>query len=262
MRPAVGRTDAAAAAVGLAAGLIAGLFGVGGGVLIVPGLWWAARMEQRRAHGTSLAAMVPMTVGGVATYLAGGHVDWAAAASLAVGSLVGAWWGAGLLARVRTRTLTVAFVAALVVSAVRMLLGDIETRTAGPSAVGLVALAGVGLGAGLLAGLLGIGGGIVTVPVMTIAFGFAPVLAKGTSLAVIVPTALVGTVRNARSGNLDARSATVVGLSGVVSAALGAALSARLPDAVANALFGVLLLAVSLRLVSPLRRTVRRHGRE
>lgn len=247
------RGAAAQAGVGLAAGLIAGLFGVGGGILIVPGLWWAARMEQRRAHGTSLAAMVPLTVAGVATYVVGGHVDWPAAAALAAGALVGAWTGAGLLARVRPRTLTIAFVAALLLSAARMLLGGAEPRADAVTPLGVAVLAAVGLLSGVLAGLLGIGGGVIMVPVMTIAFGLPPVVAKGTSLAVIVPTALVGTWRNVRARNVDLRAAVVVGLGGSASAAVGGVLSARLPDALANALFGLLLLAISARMLRTLR---------
>ncbi|MFZ9817581.1 MAG: TSUP family transporter, partial [Ilumatobacteraceae bacterium] len=55
-------------AVGIAAGLLSGVFGVGGGILIVPGLMWVASMEQRRARGTSLAAVLPIAVFGVVTY--------------------------------------------------------------------------------------------------------------------------------------------------------------------------------------------------
>lgn len=259
MDPALARPGAATparltlVAVGVTAGFVAGLFGVGGGILIVPGLWWAARMDPRRAHGTSLAAMVPMTVAGLATYVGGGHVDWPAAAALAVGALVGAWVGAGLLARVRTRTLTVAFAVALVASAARMLLGGAAPTSEGVSAAGAVVLAGVGLVAGVLAGLLGIGGGVIMVPVMTLAFGLAPVLAKGTSLAVIVPTALVGTWRNRRAANVDLPAAVVVGAAGTASAAAGGIVAARLPDGVANALFALLLLAISARLLRGLR---------
>ena len=66
--------------VGLAAGFLSGLFGVGGGVLMVPGLVLVLGMGQRLAHGTSLAAIVPIAVAGVAGYALAGEVDWLAAA--------------------------------------------------------------------------------------------------------------------------------------------------------------------------------------
>ena len=72
---------------------------------------------------------------------------------------------------------------------------------------------------GVLAGLLGVGGGIVIVPVLTIAFGVPLVLAKGTSLLVIIPTAVVGTIRNRSAGLTALRPGLVGGGAGVVSAA-------------------------------------------
>ena len=71
------------AVVGLLAGFLAGLFGVGGGILIVPGLVLAAHMTQRLAHGTSLAAVVPISVASLITYAAHDNVDWNVALWLA-----------------------------------------------------------------------------------------------------------------------------------------------------------------------------------
>jgi len=136
---------------------------------------------------------------------------------------------------------------------VRMLLGGAAVRADGVSLAGAAVLAGVGLLAGVLAGLLGIGGGVIMVPVMTLAFGLPPVVAKGTSLAVIVPTAIVGTWRNARARNVDVRAAAIVGVAGSASAAVGGVVSARLPDTAANVLFGLLLLAISARMLRSLR---------
>ena len=67
---------AAILAVGVAAGFLAGLFGVGGGILIVPGLVLAAGMDQRLAHGTSLAAVLPISMASLLTYAAHDNVDW------------------------------------------------------------------------------------------------------------------------------------------------------------------------------------------
>ncbi|MDP4692095.1 MAG: sulfite exporter TauE/SafE family protein, partial [Ilumatobacteraceae bacterium] len=76
--------------VGLAAGLLSGIFGVGGGILIVPGLVFFAKMDQRRAHGTSLAAVLPISISSLATYWAHDHVDWPVALFLAIGAVAGA----------------------------------------------------------------------------------------------------------------------------------------------------------------------------
>lgn len=74
---------------GLAAGIVAGLFGVGGGILMVPILVLAFGRNQHMAQGTSLAAMIPLAIAGALRYNAKGNVDWVAAAGLAVGAVIG-----------------------------------------------------------------------------------------------------------------------------------------------------------------------------
>ena len=91
--------------------------------------------------------------------------------------------------------------------------------------------------------------GAIMVPIMAVLFGIPSVVAKGTSLAVIIPTALMGTLRNRSNANVDLTAAVVVGITGVVMAVVGAWVSARMSDAVSNALFAVLLIAVAARML-------------
>ena len=81
----------------MAAGLLGGLFGVGGGLIIVPGLVGFAKMERRLAHGTSLAATLPIALASLITYLSHGNVDWPVALFLAIGAIAGAIVGTQLL---------------------------------------------------------------------------------------------------------------------------------------------------------------------
>src|SRR6266481_2577008 len=83
--------------LGLLAGVISGLFGVGGAVVIIPGLVLIAKLPQHTAHGTSLAALLlPVGLLGVLEYSKRGQVHWAYAAVVAVGLLIGAYFGARL----------------------------------------------------------------------------------------------------------------------------------------------------------------------
>ena len=235
-------------AVGLTAGLLSGVFGVGGGILIVPGLMWVASMDQRRAHGTSLAAVLPIALFGLTTYVTNKHVDVGAAIALTIGSLVGTLIGTAWLARAPKRMLSLAFAGVLAVSAVRLVF-ELDTATEHALTVGsAAALLATGIVAGVLAGLLGIGGGVIMVPAMMLVLGLSPVVAKGTSLAVIVPTAIIGTWRNRRNLNVDLRAATVVGLSGAGCAVVGAMVADQLPDRVSNLMFAGLLLFMAMRL--------------
>jgi uncharacterized membrane protein YfcA len=246
-----------AAVLGLVAGFLSGLFGVGGGILIVPVLVLFMGMDQRLAHGTSLAAVLPIAVSGVIGFALEDSVDWSVAAALTVGAMAGAVLGTHWLHKLPTHVLAYSFAAVLLLSAARLVLDNSEAT--GRSDLGwpsLAALVALGLLAGTLAGLLGVGGGVVMVPAMIILFGIPAAVAKGTSLAVIIPTSVVATVRNVRKRNADLAVAAAVGLAGVVSAFAASKVSVGLDEGTSNALFAALLTLVAIRMVVTTRREV------
>lgn len=239
-----------AAVVGVLAGFLSGLFGVGGGILIVPGLVIVLHMRQRLAHGTSLAAIVPIAVSGVIGYAVAEAVDWSAAGFITLGAIGGALLGTRVLHAAGATTLRRVFALFLLLTAARMLvdipeaLGREEITVA--MALGLIALGAV---SGTLAGLLGVGGGIVIVPGLVLLFALPDAVAKGTSLLVIVPTAVAGTLSNLRRSNADVPVAAVVGLFGVVSALAASQLSVNLDPTVSSVLFALLLIAVAAQML-------------
>ena len=107
--------------VGLVAGFLSGLFGVGGGILIVPSLVLLLGFAQRLAHGTSLAAVLPIAIASLTSYSLEDKVDWKVGGLLAVGAVVGAVIGTHILHRLPHDTLAVAFAVLLVATAVRLL---------------------------------------------------------------------------------------------------------------------------------------------
>ena len=239
------------AGVGLVAGFIAGLFGVGGGILIAPGLMLLGGLPQRLAHGTSLATSAFLSVAGISAYALSASVDVPTALLIFAGSWLGVLVGVDLLNRIRIRTLQGAFVILLGVTAGRLLAGTpggAGEITLTP-AIGF-ALAGCGLVVGLLAGLLGIGGGVIVVPALVLLFEVADVTAKGTSLMVVLPTAVVGTLRNMRHGNVDLRAALLTGAGGVAPAFGGALLAGVISPRLSTALFAGFLLLIAVRMLS------------
>ncbi|MDR1768056.1 MAG: sulfite exporter TauE/SafE family protein [Propionibacteriaceae bacterium] len=238
----------ACAGIGLLAGFFSGLFGVGGGTVIVP-LLTVAGFDMRKASGTSLAAIVPTAVAGVVSYAVNGWVDWLAAGLIVVGSVAGAQLGSKLLGSLPQRVVRwafVAFVAAVVVSLfVVVTARDSHMAIDGWLGAGLVLL---GLGVGVLSGLLGLGGGIVVVPMLILAFGASDLVAKGTSLAMMTPTAISGTVGNYRRGNVDLAAAAVVGLAACLTTFLGARVAAWVDPAIGNGLFAAFLAFVAVRM--------------
>ena len=110
------------AGVGLGAGLLSGLFGVGGGIVMVPALVLLAGMAQQRASATSLAAIVPIAAVGAIIFGRADSVDLAAAAVLVVGSLVGVQIGARLMARIGEDRLRIGFAIFMIAVALTMLI--------------------------------------------------------------------------------------------------------------------------------------------
>ena len=239
--------------VGVLAGFLAGLFGIGGGILLVPGLVFVLGMNQRLAHGTSLAAVLPISFASMATYAINDNIDWTVAVLLSLGSATGVLAGTAYLHIAKTRTLTVLFVVILVASAIRLFIPiDADGRTA-LNLVGAALVVVIGLASGALAGVLGVGGGIIVVPALILGFGIVPLIAKGTSAAAIIPAALIGTLRNRSNKNADLSTAGIVGVAGVLTAIAGSIVSDHLDDDVAIILFAVLLVAVALRLMWQIR---------
>ena len=109
-------------AIGVAAGFFSALFGVGGGVVVVPALIMAARFGGRTATGTSLAAIAVTAFFGVASFAVLGEVHWAYAAMVGIPAMVGTVLGTTLQQRVSSRLLVLLFAAFLVAVAVRLFL--------------------------------------------------------------------------------------------------------------------------------------------
>ncbi len=111
----------------------------------------------------------------------------------------------------------------------------------------------LGLVAGVLAGMFGVGGGILFVPTL-VALGLDHHDATGTSLLAILPTVLVGTWRQARYGNVQWRGAVVVGLAAAAAAQGGVALAEALSDVTLRRLFAGLLVLVAAQIAWRARR--------
>lgn len=240
-------------AFGTAAGLLSGMFGLGGGIIIVPGLMFALGMDQRRAHGTSLAGVLPISMASIITYWTHDHINWHVALWLTIGSVAGALVGARLLAVLPKRTLTLIFVGVLAIAGIRMFFEIDATGTTVITTGTALALIVIGFFVGALAGMLGIGGGLITVPIMIIIFHVPPAVAKGTALAVVIPTALSGTIQNLANKNSDLLAALMVSVTGIFSAVAGGWVAAQMSAGLSNFLFAVLLMVIAGRMLLQLR---------
>lgn len=240
--------------IGIAVGVASGLFGVGGGIIIVPALVYLLGYDQKLASGTSLLAIVLPALVGVVSYGMRGDVDYLLAVLLAVGSIVGAPIGAGLLKRLPKRAVQVVFICFLVLVIVSLFLvvpsRDAEVHVDVWNGA-LIVL--VGLVAGIAGGLLGIGGGVIVVPALVLLFGASDLVAKGTSLLMIIATGISGTVANIRNRNVDQAGAATLGVAAAVVTPFSVWLSTVLTPFAANVAFSVFLVLVIGRMLWDIR---------
>ena len=238
--------------LGVLAGVLSGLFGIGGGAVLVPLLVLWVAMPQHQAHATSLAAIILTAAWGTLSYALDGQVSYTAGAAIAAGAIVGAWFGAALMHRLSPRTLRRAFGGLIIIVSAELLIGFTPSEEDWIALGGMAAVVGyivVGAVAGGLSAIMGVGGGVILVPAMVLLFGFGQHIAQGTSLLIIIPTAIIGAVRHTRHGYTQWRLGLILGLGGVVGASAGAAIALQLDGELLRRLFGIFLLITGVRLL-------------
>jgi len=112
----------------------------------------------------------------------------------------------------------------------------------------VIGLIVVRLFTGVMAGLIGVGWGVIVGPVLMFVFGTSDLMAKGTSLLMMIPTAVSGTIGNLKRGNVDLVAAAIVGGAACTTTALGAWFATLLDPAAANILFAVFLAFIAVQM--------------
>jgi uncharacterized membrane protein YfcA len=234
---------------GALAGLAGGLFGVGGGIVIIPVLTGRFGFTQHQAHGTSLAVIGATALTSIVVYGWHGNVAWGTAIVVAITSVITARYGARLANRLSSRGLARAFAVFIAIVAVRLLWKVPEVAEAEFHRGLIGALFDLGLGSlvGLVSGLMGVGGGIVAVPAFTLVLGMSQQLAQGTSLAIITAAAPAGALEHSRHGNVVWRWVPWMAAGAAAGGPLASWGVQWLPHALLVRAFALFLLANALR---------------
>ena len=232
--------------VGFAAGILSGLFGVGGGIVTTPAVNTLLGGTAIQAIATPLPVILPTSLVGSYTYAKAGEVSFRAARWAAVPGIGGAVAGALLTEVVNVHLLLLVTSGLIAFTAVQVIVGRVPKtpwergRTPGwkYGAIGLVA--------GFVSGLLGVGGGIVMVPAFTLWIGMPLRRALGTSLLVIAVLVIPGTIVHALLGNIDWAIFLVLVLGVVPGARIGARIALGVRERTLRLAVGTFLLVVAL----------------
>lgn len=247
--------------IGIFSGILSGLLGLGGGIVVVPALM-AMNFSIHTAVGTSLAIITFTTASAVWAQQKRGAVSWRHLRILIPAMVLGAIFGVWLGQYLASSYIKIIFAVFSVLLSLKMFFDNQSaqenqwkylTRRSVMFSVALIA--------GGLAGLLGIGGGVLVIPIL-IALSLPMPVVSGTSAACAFPTALTGTIftilANSHihpgapfsNGLIYWPAALIIGLVSLFSAPIGVSLSHRLPEKIVKRIFGVVLLIIAWQMAT------------
>ncbi len=206
-------------------------------------------MARAAASGTTIAAVLPISVVAAVTYAGLHNVDDRAASAIVPGAAAGVIIGSLLASRVRASVLRSLFNLVLLATAVRLLValpsGSVhQIAVAVPAAVTLCALGAV---AGLASGMLGSGGGTFLVPALVVGFGLVQQVAQGTALLALIPIWVIGALAHHKTHTLGLREAAILGSCGALTVPIGAEIASHVGALPLRVIFAAFLIATVAR---------------
>jgi uncharacterized membrane protein YfcA len=236
--------------VGAAVGTLAGLTGIGGGVFLVPLLVAVLYVPQYEAHGTSLAVIFPMALCSAVMYGVNGYIQWDVLMALAAGGIFGAVLGARLMKSVPERRLQWLFGLFIICVGFVMVI----THTTAPETLverdlSVLAYFGFVLGgviAGILSGIMGVGGGVVLIPTMVLLMGMDQHSAQGISLAAIAVISFFGAFTHFKQKTVRMDIAMYVAPSALLYGLLGSFLADRIDANILRDIVGGIIIIAGI----------------
>jgi uncharacterized protein len=254
--------------IGCASGLLAGFFGVGGGIVLIPCLLYyfhatgvTSLVATHLAFGTSLVVIVFSALASSYQYYRNSQIVWRALVIIGLTSVVGAFGGSMLAGALEGKTLQRIFAVLVGFAAIRLLVDVRKPRGNPEPNLAIPGLVLAGLAVGFASSLAGVGGGVLSIPIMYSVLHFPLKRAMGTSGATIVITALASVIGYIVSGwgnpllpegtlgYVDVLHALPIILGTVPFASLGAHLAEKTRSSVLKKAFGFFLLVVATKML-------------
>ncbi len=244
-------------AIGFLGAFASGLLGIGGGVILiplalyVPPLFGIGPYSMAQVVGMSMVQVLAASLMGMRAHARWGSVPRELVVPLGIAVAIGALIGGVASGMVSERALTLVFAAIAVVAALLMMVpaAGSDEGTEVPKDFRFKLAAVLALGVGLASGLVGIGGGVLMIPLLTTFFRLPIRLVIGTSIAVVFVAGLMGTLGKALAHQIPWQESIFLVLGALVGAPQGAKVSHRLPVSVLRKLLAATILVTALRMV-------------
>jgi uncharacterized membrane protein YfcA len=251
---------------GFLIGIAAALAGVGGGVFIVPLLTILYGVDIKLAVGTSLTTIIFTAIASTLNYAKQKRIYYKTGLIVAIATVPGSYLGANILKLLAPDWVSIIFGLFLIFVAARMIIGSnhsehkAKEKTSQQSAVrsdtelirsGKTILIGAGLSffGGLASGLLGIGGGVLVVPIMTFFMGMPIHFATATSMFTMIFTSISGVTQHLAANNVNSEYAILLALGTIFGAQVGAYVSKKISSKNLRRFFAILLIVVSIKMI-------------
>jgi uncharacterized protein len=236
--------------IGVVGGTVAGLMGIGGGTVIIPLLLYLSGVEIKEATAISMVHIVFASISGTIFNYRQKTIIFKYALYFGLSSMAFSFLGGYFTKLIPDLAIKIMYLAALTVSFVMLLMRSrITGHRTEPSKKDIYKIIPIGAIAGLMAGILGIGGGFLFVPALLFFMGLPMNLATGTSLGAIIFTSIPGLIGKAISVDFNILFGVIVGIGGIGGARLGTYLKTRIDQKVTRIIFILFFVAVFARVI-------------
>ncbi len=238
-------------AVGLIAGTLGSMLGVGGGIIMVPALT-LLNLPPTQAASTSLIAVMSTSISSTIEYSRQKRIDYALGLEMAACAIPGGVLGAVLSEYLLEDTFKLYFGLLLILTGLYIVYKNSVLKDLGARRRSLplqVAVFAASFGAGIISSLFGVGGGIIFVPAMLLVLGLTMHRAAPTSQLILMMTAIAGVFTHSVLGHPDYLQAVVLSSGAFAGAQIGARLSRMTKDVLLQRLLAIILMAVAVTFI-------------
>ncbi len=230
--------------IGLIGGLLSGILGIGGGIVFVPLLTYLTKEDFKINTGISSLAIVFVASASAVSYIVNGIEISTYVLYLIIGAVIGGYLGSRISKFITSKNLQRMFSVLLLFAAYRMYFG---TNFSSRFEENILLYILIGILSGMGSGLLGIGGGIIRIPLLIFFGGIGNLAAQGVSLITAIPSSVAAVIPKLRNREFIKRG-IIIGIFGIIGSIIGSNIAFALPQKTLNYAFATFLVLVSINM--------------